>query len=170
MRIFLIGFMGSGKSTIGRSLASKLKLDFIDLDNYIQESQNKTISEIFEAHGEAGFREIESKCLKELAKIEQGVISTGGGTPCWGDNMEFIKSHGISIYLKCSTDMLVDRLINSKNKRPLIEGKNCDELRDFVDKTLEKRDHFYNQASVIIANPSRDVTQILDVLSYYKTN
>lgn len=163
--------MGSGKSTIGRGLASKMDMRFIDLDSHIQEMRNQTIEQIFKSHGETFFRELENKYLKEITKDAYNiVISTGGGTPCWGDNMEIIKRSGISIYLKCSPEMLSDRLLNSKHKRPLIEGKNETELKDYIKTTLQKRELFYNQASIIIANPSRDVTQIIEVLSYYKTN
>lgn len=171
MVIFLIGFMGSGKSTIGRGLAAKMDMKFIDLDTHIQEMQNQTIEQIFKSQGETFFRELECKYLREIAQnADNIVISTGGGTPCWGDNMEVIKRAGISIYLKCSPEMLSDRLLNSKHKRPLIEGKNETELKDYIKTTLHQRELFYNQASIIIANPSRDVTQIIEVLSYYKTN
>lgn len=160
--------MGAGKSTIGRSLASKLEMEHVDLDCYIQEAENMTVGDIFAAHGEEYFRDLETKYLAEVVTKDNLVLSTGGGTPCWGNNMETLKNHGVTIYLKCSPEMLTDRLLHSKNKRPLIEGKSEDELKKYVTEMIEKREEYYNQASVIISNPSRDVTQILEILSYYK--
>lgn len=159
--------MGAGKSTLGKMLATKLNIQHVDLDNYIATKHNNTISEIFELHGQEYFRKYESDCLKEVSKSADVVISTGGGTPCWGDNMKFLKESGITIYLKCDPNRLADRLINSKTVRPLVVGKSLEQLQKFIKETLDVREQYYNQASVIIDNPSRDVTQLMEVLKYY---
>lgn len=150
MRIFLIGYMGSGKSMLGKGLAKKLKLSFIDMDTYIEERNFKTIPQIFSDDGEDGFRKIEQKALHELAQFEDVVIATGGGAPCFFDNMEVIKRSGRSIYLKGSPRIIAERLKQSKIERPLIKGKNFTELVAFIDETLAKRENWYKQADVIV--------------------
>jgi shikimate kinase len=146
MRIYLIGYMGSGKSTVGRKLAEALNLQFIDLDNFIEERNFKTIPEIFAAVGEEGFRKVEQSALHEVSEFENVVVATGGGAPCFFDNMELIKRTGISIYLNGTPRILAERLMNSKTERPLIKGKSKAELIQFIDDTLHKRNHWYKQA------------------------
>lgn len=141
--------MGSGKSTVGRELANKLKLQFIDLDNYIEERNFKTIPEIFASAGEEGFRKAEQQALREVSEFENVVVATGGGAPCFFDNMELIKRTGISIYLNGTPRILAERLMNSKTERPLIKGKSENELIEFIHETLDKRNLWYNQAHVI---------------------
>jgi shikimate kinase len=150
MRIYLIGYMGSGKSTIGIELAEKLNLHFIDLDSYIEERNFKTISEIFAAVGEDGFRKVEQSVLREVSEFENVVVATGGGAPCFFDNMELIKNTGISVYLNGTPRILAERLLNSKTERPLIKGKTKAELIEYIDDTLHKRDHWYKQAEIEI--------------------
>jgi shikimate kinase len=123
MRIYLIGYMGSGKSTVGKGLAKKLNLQFIDLDNYIEERNFKTIPEIFASVGEVGFRKIEQHALKEIAEFENVVVATGGGAPCFFDNMELIKRTGVSVYLNGTPRILAERLLNSKTERPLMKSR-----------------------------------------------
>jgi len=148
-RIFLIGYMGVGKTTAGRELAKLLNLDFIDLDSFIQNRYNKSISKIFEEEGEAKFREMENKILKEVSEFENVIISTGGGVPCFYNNMEIMNKAGTTIYLKASPVLLAERLNLCKEKRPLIKDKNEEEMLKFVSESLEKRSPFYHQAKII---------------------
>ncbi|MDR0506151.1 MAG: shikimate kinase [Dysgonamonadaceae bacterium] len=146
-KIFLIGYMGSGKTTIGKCLAKRLNMQFIDLDTYIENKYRKSIVEIFADKGEDGFRKIEKEMLQEIILFEDVVISTGGGCPCFFNNMELMNNAGITIYLKMSVDELTKRLSGtSKEKRPLIKYKNANELKSFIIDSLAKRDFFYSQA------------------------
>lgn len=148
-RIFLIGYMGAGKTTIGRTLAQRMSLSFIDLDNYIENRYQKTIKQLFIEKREEGFREIERNLLREVAEFENIIISTGGGAPCFFDNILFMKEKGTVIYLKVSVGELVKRLEAAKHTRPLLKDKNQEELCKFITETLEKRNHYYMQASLI---------------------
>jgi shikimate kinase len=147
-RIFLIGYMGSGKTTVGQILATKLGYSFIDIDKYIEEKLFKSVHQIFVDLGEQKFRLLEQQSLHEIADFDKIIISTGGGTPCFFDNMKFINDHGISIYLKLSPEALADRLEESHaNKRPLLKGKKGEELLLFIREGLKIREPFYSQAA-----------------------
>lgn len=149
-RIFLIGYMGTGKTTAGRELAKRLDLAFYDLDHYIESRFLKTISQIFENEGEERFREIESSMLKELGEFEDVVIATGGGTPCFYDNMEYMNKQGQTVYLQASANALTKRLLQCKaDKRPLIRNKTEKELLAFVEENLIKREPYYSQAKIV---------------------
>lgn len=149
LRIFLVGYMGAGKTTAGRELAKELGLDFIDLDHFIQARFQKTVGQIFQDVGESEFRNIERNMLREVGEFENVVISTGGGTPCFFDNMEYMNQAGTTIYLKSNAKALSDRLNTCKEKRPLIKDKNEEELYIFVVENLHKREPFYSQAKII---------------------
>ncbi|MDR0612546.1 MAG: shikimate kinase [Dysgonamonadaceae bacterium] len=148
-KFFLVGYMGSGKTTVGKQLAKKLNLQFTDMDMFIENRYRKSVSAIFEEKGEAAFREIERKVLRELLDFENVVISTGGGTPCFFDNMDLMNQSGITVYLKVSVDELAERLKNSKQKRPLIKDKDSEEMKTYIAANLEKREQFYNRATFI---------------------
>ena len=148
-RIFLIGYMGAGKTTAGKELAKVLELEFIDLDHFIQARCQKTVSQLFQDVGEAEFRKIESTVLKEVGEFENVVISTGGGTPCFFDNMEYMNKAGTTVYLNAAPEALAARLNTCKEKRPLIKDKNEEELFAFVVESLEKRNPYYTQAQII---------------------
>ncbi len=150
MRIYLIGYMGSGKSTAGKGLAKNLNLTFIDMDDYIERRNMRTIPQIFAEDGEDGFRKIERKALLELSEFEDVVIGTGGGAPCFFDNMDIIQKTGKSVYLKGTPRILAERLRKSKVERPLIKGKSEEELIAFIDETLAKREKWYKQAGVVL--------------------
>lgn len=150
-RIFLIGYMGVGKTTIGKVLARRMNLSFIDLDLFIEQRYHKTVSHLFSEKGESKFREIERLMLHEVAEFENVIISTGGGTPVFFDNMEFMNSAGCTIYLEVACDLLTDRLRKNSDKRPLIAGKSADELSGFIAKNLEQRSPFYEKAKLRIA-------------------
>lgn len=146
MRIFLTGYMGAGKTTLGKAFAREMKVPFIDLDWYIEERFHKTIRELFAERGEASFRELERNMLHEVGEFEDVVISTGGGTPCFFDNMEYMNAHGQTVFLDVDVEILFRRLRIAKQQRPILQGKNDDELRAFIVEALEKRAPFYSQA------------------------
>ena len=145
-RIFLIGYMGAGKTTLGRALAKELGIQFIDLDSHIEERLCKSVSQIFADKGEEGFREIERRMLHEVGEFEDVVISTGGGTPCFFDNIDYMNSQGTTVFLDVPVERLFIRLSIARNKRPLIKEKSDDELRTFIAEQLEKREPHYSKA------------------------
>lgn len=146
--IFLIGYMGCGKSTLGRNLSAATGIRFIDLDHYIEARFHRTIREIFAERGEDGFRELERKMLHEVADFEDIIVACGGGTPCFFDNMEYMNDHGITVMLDTSLDKLHSRLIRGRHKRPLIANKTDEELRLFIVEALQERMPHYNKAQI----------------------
>lgn len=148
-KIFLVGFMGCGKSTFGKKLAAKLNWSFIDMDDYIEEKYSKSISDIFKEEGESRFRDIESEVIKELSSRSQTIISTGGGTPCFNNNADLLNSHGLSVYISLPPVTLVERLKGEKAKRPLIANLKDDEMLSFVANKLEEREVFYKASEVV---------------------
>ena len=163
-RIFLIGFMGSGKSTFGSKLARKIGYDFVDMDHLIEETAGMTIPGIFSEHGEEVFRKWEHDILVELCRRERAVISTGGGAPCHGDMIRIMNDHGATVYIKLSPGALKDRLLHSKTQRPLIQGKSESELEDFITSLLEKRKFFYNQAKYTVDGLHMDLEALVELL------
>jgi shikimate kinase len=149
-RIYLIGFMGSGKTTQGKKIARMMGYDFIDMDIWIEEKEDLKVTEIFEQKGEAYFRKKETETIQELRNREKVVISTGGGAPCYGDNMKLLNESGLTIYLKLSPGVLQNRLKNSHVERPLVAGKSEDELRQTIEEMLSERELFYMQAEMVI--------------------
>jgi len=147
-----MGYMGSCKTTFGKQLARKLSYHFFDLDAEIEKNEGLSISEIFSEKGEAYFRETESKILTNLLRNKNDVVlSLGGGTPCFFNNLDLIKKQSLSVYIKLPVKTLAQRLQQSnKNKRPLISGLNSKELNDFIEKQLIEREKFYLQADVVI--------------------
>ncbi len=150
MSVFLIGFMGSGKSTIGRMLAAPLGLPYIDLDHYLEQLQGQSIPALFEALGEAAFRELERDALHALSQGRSSVIATGGGTPCHFDNMAFMKTNGKTLYLKASPEELAMRLKPELGNRPLLNGQTRETLPGFIAELLAKRSPFYDQADIVV--------------------
>lgn len=164
-KIVLIGFMGSGKTTIGKRLANQLNISFVDLDEVIVEQEGVDITTIFESKGENYFREIEHKKLKEiLTSTTQIILSTGGGTPCFYNNMKLINAHGVSVYLKYSAPFLVSRLEAAKTARPLLKNLNNKELNVFVEKLLSERASFYLQSNCVIEKINIKVGDVLAAL------
>ena len=157
--------MGCGKSTLGRKLAQRLNLCFIDLDKYIEERNFRTIPSIFAEEGEEGFRLREKNALEEIAEFENLVVATGGGAPCFFDNMELMNRTGITLYLAPPVSELVERLLKSKNERPLIKGKSREELTRFIDENLKRRAPFYEKASIIIRDKKNlEVDDVMPLL------
>lgn len=148
MLIYLVGYMGSGKTTVGKKIARKLGYDFTDLDQLIEETYNYTIPDIFNQFDEHAFRLLEQKTLHTTFGFKNTVIATGGGAPCFYDNMEQINKHGISIYLSMSTAALVNRLLSAKKKRPLILEKNREEVMEFIKGHLKERKAYYQKATI----------------------
>lgn len=148
-RIFLIGYMGAGKTTVGKDLAKLMGLSFIDLDCYIEGRYHKTVGQIFAEKGEEAFRDIERRMLHEVAMFEDVLISTGGGAPCFFDNMEFMNEMGTTVYLKVSVEELAKRLEVCKSTRPVLKGRSGDELVAFIAENLNKRTPHYMQASIV---------------------
>ncbi len=151
MKVFLLGYMGSGKTTLGKHLAKRLGLSFFDLDAEIELTKGQSVVKIFELEGEAGFRGIERQQLKSLIdKQEKMVLSCGGGTPCFYDNMRLMNASGLTIYLKMDPASLAYRLVNSKTIRPILRDKSEKELEDFVRQHLREREDMYNEAEITI--------------------
>jgi shikimate kinase len=148
-RIFLIGYMGAGKTTLGRPLSRAMNLEFIDLDNFIEARYHKTVKDIFAEVGEEGFRKIEHRSLEEVADYENVVIALGGGTPCFMDNMDIVNRAGVSVYLKPTEEVLLRRLIQGKNKRPLLANKSDEEILNFIREQLAWREPYYLRANIV---------------------
>lgn len=138
--------MGAGKTTIGKALARKTGLEFFDLDWYVENRYRMKIPQIFAERGEAGFRELERNMLHEVTEFEDVVISCGGGTPCFFDNIDYMNSLAETVYLKAEPEVLRTHLLMAKSQRPLIQGKTPDELRDFIQESLAAREPFYKKA------------------------
>ena len=145
-RIILIGYMGAGKTTVGRALSKELGIPFYDLDWYIESRRHKTVSEIFAEQGEDTFRKIEHNMLHEVAEFENVIISCGGGTPCFFDNIDYMNQQGQVVYLKATPEVLYQHLMMGKGERPLLKGKSKEELMTFIREQLEKREPFYEKA------------------------
>ncbi len=145
-RIILIGYMGAGKTTVGKALAQDLQLPFYDLDWYIEERFRHTIPQIFAEKGEDGFRRVEQNVLHEVAEFEDVVISCGGGTPCFFDNMDYMNRQAMTVYLKASPDVLFQHLKMGKTERPLLKGKTDEELKAYIQASLATREPFYSRA------------------------
>lgn len=150
--------MGSGKTYLGKMLAQQLDYVFVDMDALIEKKYHKAVSQIFAEMGEDKFREIERECLHEVADFEKTVISTGGGTPCFFDNMDYMNSHGFTVYLKLSPEQLVTRLESSRaGKRPLLGNRKGEDLRLFIEEGLVAREPFYSQAQLIVSGTDEEM-------------
>ncbi|MBK0384203.1 shikimate kinase [Pedobacter sp. SD-b] len=163
-KIFLVGFMGCGKSKMGKALASKLNKTFIDLDDLVEAKNQMSIPEMFSAYGEEGFREKEKEVLQQSAFADDIVIATGGGASCFFDNMEWMKNNGLTIFIDTPVKVLADRLINARVERPLVKGKSYEELIEFIQIKLTERKPFYNQAHIILKGIDLNVETILEAI------
>ena len=154
--IFLTGFMGSGKTYWGKKWALQYSLDFYDLDQLIEAEHHKTIASIFEKDGEDFFRQVETGELKKLAPKEKCIIACGGGTACYNDNMQWMTENGTTVYLQASPQYIYERVLEEKEKRPLIKKVSRAELLFFIEQKLKEREPFYNQAKIILPVPELD--------------
>lgn len=168
MRIFLIGFMGSGKSTMGAALARELGLSFIDLDKAIEAKFGNDISAIFTGNGEQHFRELEQQILNESLEKDDFVMATGGGTPCFSDNMDQMNEAGVTIYLKMSTDLLAERLETETEQRPLLNGKTGHELWTFIHELLTEREPDYLRAKYKVKAKDLKPSELAEFIRLYE--
>jgi shikimate kinase len=164
-RIFLIGYMGAGKTTVGKELARCMNLSFLDLDAHIEARYHKTIGRLFDELGEPAFRRIEQRMLHEVSMFEDVLISTGGGAPCFFDNMAFMKTAGRTLYLDVSPRELARRLSNGRHTRPVLGGREGEELLAFITETLTNRSPFYQQADFVYTSDRLPVDAELQALA-----
>jgi shikimate kinase len=167
MRIFLVGFMGCGKTTLGKRLAKKLNIKFVDMDADIESKQGLTIPMIFQKHGEKYFRDLEKKWLEDLVGDDL-LISTGGGTPCFYDNMEIMNTKGKTVYINLPVKVLLDRLSNQTQNRPLIANMSKEELKSFIHDKLLERIPFYSKAQIHYDGLVDDVVTLVKTLKKRK--
>jgi shikimate kinase len=167
MQLFLTGFMGSGKSSLGQALASNLGIPFIDLDTRIEQYAEQTIPEIFATEGEGYFRILESKILRQIDTTSSAVIATGGGTPCYHENMDWMLECGIVFYLECTPELLYQRILQSPvENRPVLQQKSEQELKYFIENKLLEREGFYKNAHFIIDGAASQDSLVKDVAAY----
>jgi len=169
MRIFLVGFMGCGKTTLGDELASIMGLEFIDMDLYIEERYKMSVVSFFDIFGEDKFREIEHNTLLEiLSKKTDSLISLGGGTPCFYNNMDIIINSGLSVYIKLTVDELYKRLYKTKKRRPLLINKNSEELRRYIEEVLNKRESIYMKSHIIVDGYKLKAKDLYNIIINYE--
>jgi len=166
-RIFLIGYMGAGKTTIGEQLAERLEYKFLDMDHVIEEKIQQSVSQIFSELGEEKFRQLERECLEKIATERNVVVATGGGAPCFYDNMEQMNACGLTVYLNLSPEELQERLeLSHKNKRPLLAQRQGEELLNFIRKNLSEREPFYRKAAFVVSGTDEEMLQ--QILSFLR--
>jgi len=163
MRIFLIGFMGCGKTHWGKQLSERLQMPFFDLDSLIEEREGKSITAIFAEMGEEYFRMLEKDVLYMITESHPTfVMACGGGAPCFFNNIDYMKSRGTTVWINCSTDCLYSRLVKEKDQRPLIRSIPDDELRSYIIKKYSDRKIFYRQAAVILAEDDLNLEALIE--------
>ncbi len=154
--------MAAGKTTLGRRAAELLQVEFIDLDAYIEARYRKRVADLFAERGEAGFRDIERRMLHEVAEFDNVLVATGGGTPCFYDNMDYMRSRGVTVYLSASVPTLCRRLLRARVKRPLVMGKSAEELGDYIAQMLKQRETYYLQADHTLDAEQYESTHSVD--------
>ncbi|MFA6933261.1 MAG: shikimate kinase [Bacteroidales bacterium] len=170
MRIFLVGFMFSGKSTVGKLLAKSMGYEHIDTDHMFESLYNISINDFFEKYGQDLFRELEHKLLLTLIEKDNIVISTGGGLPCFHNNMELIKQNGISIHINMSFKSIIHRQKKSKKNRPLLKNKSQEEIEIFLQDLLAKRIDIYNQSNIIIKGEDLSIKELKEKILTLSNN
>jgi shikimate kinase len=168
MLIFLIGYMGSGKSTAGKKLAKLLGFGFADLDDHIEKRSGRRIADIFAIEGEEEFRRLERLYLEKLCNLQDHVIATGGGTPCFGKNMELMKRSGKVVYIKMTAAALAKRLSQKDNTRPLLKNTGNKSLEKFIEEHLAQREKYYGQADVVVKGVSLDVKELVSLVGSWQ--
>ncbi len=164
MRIYLIGFMGSGKSTFGKKLARKLGYDFYDMDKMIEQIEGVSVSELFSVKGEEHFRKLERDVLHSTYIHKNTVISCGGGTPCYFDNMDWMNDKGTTIYLNVPAERLYGRLKTRRHKRPLIAGLDDAQLKDYIFQKLSERETYYLKAQSVMDPEKMSAKMVADLI------
>ena len=160
MNIFIIGFMFSGKSTIGKKLAQSMNMEFIDTDKYFENKYNITINDFFKKYGEELFRDFEHKILLEVIKKDNCVISTGGGLPCFNNNIEIINQNGLSVYINMALSSIIHRQALSKKKRPLLDNLSQEDMQERMATLLKRREIIYEKADIIIKGENIDIKEL----------
>jgi shikimate kinase len=181
MIVFLIGFMGSGKSFYAKGLSEFLHVPFVDLDQFIEEKQDMPITEIFEKKGESGFRSLESVAIKQvyadlLTKTTEtqrkndilGIISCGGGTPCFNENMEWMNQHGLTVWINPTEELILDRLMKEKKTRPLVASLPEDALKGFIHQKLVERKPYYEKAQAVISQSDTTIDEFINTIQHAK--
>lgn len=162
MRVILVGFPGCGKSSVGKKLAAKLGYGFVDLDEAFEEEYHISIPDFFQKYNETAFRSCERKVLINKLQLDNVVISSGGGTPCFSDNMQLMRDSGVVVYIKMAPASLFDRLSHAKRPRPLVQNKTPEELQQYIDNTLPLREPVYQQAHFTVKGESIDIEALCE--------
>ncbi len=168
MRLFIIGYKSSGKTTIGKKLAQRLNMEFIDLDDVIELRESKTVPEIYTEKGDAEFRKMEWEALNEIVKKDNIVVSTGGGAPCHCNNMNLMEKYGEVLYIHLDNDTLVSRLKHATKDRPIVLNKSDEELREYVADLRNRCEHHYTRAKYIVEGKDITVERIINALNISK--
>ena len=166
--IYLTGFMGAGKTSGGRMLAERLGLNFLDLDEWIEQQEGQSIAVIFREKGEAAFRQIEAECLRKTAGLSNLIVATGGGTPCFFDNMDWMNGHGVTVYLQASATSLALRLKPETEKRPLLANLSDEEMITAIELRLSEREHFYEKAHIAVNTDTGGLMALEELCTYLK--
>jgi shikimate kinase len=161
MKLFLLGYMGSGKTTIGKSLAGKLSCSFSDLDEEIEKGEGMTVREIFSKRGEEEFRKLERDYLLKFSSVQKTVVAAGGGTPCFLNNMDWMNKNGMTVYLKVSPDTLFGRLRREKESRPLIKDLTDAEMKKYIYDKVEERKKYYSRSHLIVECDNKNKSEII---------
>jgi shikimate kinase len=167
MKIYLIGYMGSGKSTLGKSLATAFGINWIDLDEEFERRFKISISDFFSKYGEKTFRVLEHKILSDISAITDFVISTGGGMPCFNDNMQLMNETGITVYLKATPELIISRIDPASRVRPIFRKMQGDNLLEKITTHLEAREPFYEQSHITVDATTLDVAEIKQLILNY---
>jgi shikimate kinase len=163
MKIFLIGFMGSGKSYLGKKLSEKLRLPFFDLDAEIESNEGKSINQLFDEKGEEYFRLREKDYLHLITESHESfIMATGGGTPCYYNNIDYMNLAGTTVWINSTIDILFDRLLKEKSKRPLLKGLDETQLKGFIQKKFSDRKIYYEQAAISVDDNNESLEKILN--------
>ena len=168
MRVFLIGYMASGKSTAAKKLAKKLEVQFVDLDREVAKSTGVSIPEIFKTKGERGFRKLERAELRKWIGQDDFVMATGGGTPCFFESMDEMNGAGVTIYLQMTPKAVVDRVQSSKEERPILKGLSEEKMLEKVTFQLEKREPFYSRAQWTINGVNLEIDELVGMVNHSK--
>ncbi len=167
MLVYLIGFMGSGKTTQGRKLAEALSWDFIDTDEWLEKQENSSVNEIFKAKGEAYFRDLETYLIGQIATRKNTIIATGGGMPCFNQNLDLLKQSGLVIYLKAGLGCIMQRILNERDKRPLLSVIEPNELADFISDKLDERKPCYQNAHYTVLSKGLKIQALIDIVQQH---